>query len=70
MWYKNSSWLSSNFLLQSSDGTSKPELQDTWHETAAELLQPEEELNPTGVNQVGLGLHRHNLSQYSFSVLL
>ncbi|XP_056904011.1 kinesin-like protein KIF20B isoform X4 [Takifugu flavidus] len=36
---------------ESSDGSSKAEILNTWHETAAEPLQPEEDLNLTGVNQ-------------------
>ncbi|XP_029691304.1 kinesin-like protein KIF20B isoform X2 [Takifugu rubripes] len=36
---------------ESSDGSSKAEILNTWHETAAEPLQPGEDLNLTGVNQ-------------------
>lgn len=55
MWWKKSFLLSTNFLLlQSSDGTSKPELLETRHETAVDILQPEEDLNIMTASRVSL----------------
>lgn len=46
-------WMSPNFLWQSGEGSSKPELLDTRHET--KILHPEEDPKLTTPNQVSFG---------------
>lgn len=51
------SWMSTNILLQSGDGSNTP---DTRHET--EILQPQEDPKLTTAHQVSLVIHWHNLT--------